>query len=544
MKKIFSLIFFVFMTIGLSAQDIDFIRQLLECEKYSSAEELLIKKTESGEVSPEISYLLVKTYLEQGKSEEAKDFLQQHQLDVNTVSAEPMNLVAYGSYLISTGQIEKAKTLFNYILQDKKNKKDTDLLLSMAEAYIQCENGDAHEALNLLDLAEKRDKTNAQAEILKGNAYRIMHDGSNAYLAYQAALIKDPDNVQAHYMLGKIFLSQNNEELYMQHFRKALDINPNYAPVLEALYDHYYYSNLAEARKYLELFIKNSDYSIRNQYRLADMQYLTADYVKAIETADDILSKEKENAQPRLYKLLAYSYAGLADSAKAFQYLENYFAKEKAERFVSRDFEFRARLFMTNSNEMQNAAENFIVAFKMDSLAERKAEYAGIIADIFGKLQNYSFQASWLGEYYRWNKDNTNVDLFNWGLAHYKAQEFDHANSVFARYSEKYPENIYGYYWRAQVNAAMDTSLALGLAVPHYEKVIELGEQNTEANKAMLLKAYGYLGGYEANVNKDYEKSIGYFEKFLELEPSNADANRYINLLKKWVADESISRQN
>jgi thioredoxin-like negative regulator of GroEL len=544
MKIFFSFIVFVLFTIGLSAQDIDFIRQLIESEKYSSAEELLIKKTESGEVLPEISFLLVKTYLEQGKPEEAKDFLHQHQLDVNTGSAEPMNQVAYGSYLISSGQIEKAKTLFNSILQDKKNKKNTDLLLAMAEAYIQCENGDAHEALNLLELAGKRDKTNARAEILKGNAYRILHDGSNAYLAYQAALSKEPDNVQAHYLLGKIFLSQDNEELSMQHFRIVLEINPDYAPVLETLYNHYYYTNLAEAKKYLELFIKNSDYSIRNQYRLADMQYLTADYAKAIETAVSILQKEQDNAQPRLYKLLAYSYAGLADSVKAFQYLENYFSKEKTERFISRDFEFRARLFMTNPETIQNAAENFIVAFKMDSLTGRKANYAGIIADIFGKLQNYSFQAEWLGEYYRLNKDKTNVDLFNWGLAHYKAQEFDHADSVFARYSEKYPENIYGYYWRAQVNAAIDTSLALGLAVPHYEKVVELGELNTESNKAMLLKAYGYLGGYEANINKDYEKSISYFEKFLELEPSNADANRYIGLLKKWVADERISRQN
>lgn len=39
----------------------------------------------------------------------------------------------------------------------------------------------------------------------------------------------------------------------------------------------------------------------------------------------------------------------------------------------------------------------------------------------------------------------------------------------------------------------------------------------------MLLKAYGYLGGYEANVTKDYLASLAWFEKYLELDPDNTD---------------------
>ncbi|HRF19435.1 MAG TPA: hypothetical protein PK977_14770, partial [Chitinophagaceae bacterium] len=109
-----------------------------------------------------------------------------------------------------------------------------------------------------------------------------------------------------------------------------------------------------------------------------------------------------------------------------------------------------------------------------------------------------SIQAYWLGKLYQWKDKTNNIDLFNWGLAHYTAAEYLKSDSVFTLYTERYPEDIFGYYWRAQSNAAIDTSLIEGLAVPHYIRVTEIGEKDKEKNKKMLLKAYGYLGGYEA----------------------------------------------
>ena len=55
----------------------------------------------------------------------------------------------------------------------------------------------------------------------------------------------------------------------------------------------------------------------------------------------------------------------------------------------------------------------------------------------------------------------------------------------------------------------------------------------------MLLKAYGYLGGYEANIRKDYVQSFMWFEKFLELDGENSDAKRYAETLRKWVDEQN-----
>lgn len=537
MKKMKLLSLFLCSILLAAAQETDDVKTLLNNERYASAENVLEKKIAASGHQPGLNYLLVKTYLEQDKAAEAKTFLEKTQIDKNYSAADPFDQVAYGSYLISAGQKTKAKAIIDALLEDKKNKKNEDLLLAIAEAWIQPEKGDAGQALMILELAEKRDKKNPEVDILRGKAYRMLHDGSNAYVAYQAALEKDENNVEAHYQLGKIFVTQKNEEMYMKHFNEALAIDPNYAPVLDALYDHYYFRDIEKAKKYLEQYIAHSDYSIRNEYRMADMQYLTQDYSNAIATANAVLEKEKEKAQPRLYKLIAYSYDALGDSVKALQHLEKYFEKEKSENMVSRDFEFRGKLLMNLAGRKTDAIENYKKAFELDSLADRKAGYAAIIAKAYSDLEDNSGQAEWLGKVYEWKEGRTNLDLFNWGLAHYKAGEFVAADTVFTKYTVEYPENIYGYYWLAQVNASIDTSMELGLAIPHYEKLVEIGEKDKETNKNMLAKAYGYLGGYEANTTRDYEKSLAWFEKFLELDPANEDALRYTEILRKWVAE-------
>jgi tetratricopeptide (TPR) repeat protein len=127
------------------------------------------------------------------------------------------------------------------------------------------------------------------------------------------------------------------------------------------------------------------------------------------------------------------------------------------------------------------------------------------------------------------------MDIYNWGLAHYAAQEYQKADSVFGLYISKYPNQVYGYYWKARSDALIDTTMALGMAIPYYTKVIELASARPEENKNILIQAYGYLGAYAANVKKDYPNALQQFEQILVLQPGNADAIRFRDILKKWV---------
>ncbi len=538
MKRKIIIALTLFMYLAAHTQDVAMVKNLLNNERYSSAENMLEKKISNDADQPDLNYLLLTTYLEQQKTDEAKQFVEKYQLN-KTNDADPMNQVTYASYLLNTGHKEEANAIFDAVLDDRKNRKNSELLTAIAATNIRAEKGDLQKAIDLLEQAEKRDKNNPEIDVLRGNAYRKMKDAGTAYQSYKAALQKDPMCLQAHYQLGTIFVSQKNSSLYLQHFMEAYYADSTYAPVLEALYDHYYFKDVNLAKKYLQKFIANSDYSVENDYRMTDMQYLTGEYENAINSAKVILDKEKDSAQARLYKLMAYSYEGLKDSVKALANMKEYFAKEDTAKIIAPDYEIMARLTATVPGEEQKAVGLYEKAFEIDTLVVNKVKYAEEMAKLDKEMNDYSNQAKWLGYIYENKEDKSNLDLFNWGLAHYNAQEYVKADTVFGRYTAKYPDNIYGYYWRAQVNAAIDTSLTEGLAIPYYEKMIEIGEKDKEngANKKMLIKAYGYLGGYEANTIKDYTASLAWFEKFLEIEPGNADATRYVDILKTWIAE-------
>lgn len=537
-KKITGILTIIFMSSSvLMAQESAEVEQLLDNERYESAEAILEKRITTEGIMPDINYLLVKTYLEQDKVNEVKDFITKYKLSDNP-DADPLDRITYARYLLQKGDRAAANVIFNSILENKKNRKNPLLLMAMAEVNIAEDMGDPAQALEWLKMAGDKDDNNPSINILEGLAYRKLSDASKAFLAYQQALKKDKNNVKAHYLLGKIFTAQKNQEVYLEHFMKAYKIDSTYAPVLEALYDHYYNIDVRIARKYLEKFIANTDHTIQHDYRMTDMYYLTGDYDRAITGALKLIDTEKEKAQPRLYKLMAYSAMKSKDTLKALEYANQYFSKEQPVKLIAADFELKAILTEAQPGAEKGAIDYYSIAGEMDTLVANKIKYATAIIKLTKKADMISKHAYWLGKLYQWKEKTNNIDLFNWGLAHYTAAEYLQSDSVFTLYTERYPEDIFGHYWRAQANAAIDTALAQGLAVPHYIKVTEIGEKDKEKNKKMLLKAYGYLGGYEANIRKDYVQSLMWFEKFLELDDENADAKRYAETLRKWVDEQ------
>jgi len=529
--------FFINTTV-IFAQDVELAKQLMDNERFESAEAILEKATAASSNELEASYLLVKTYIEQNKNDEAKKFVDEKLLPGITANSNPMDKIAYVQYLMSINNKAAADKIIAELLDEKKNQKNVSLLMVIAAVQIDADNGDAKLALTLLENAAKRDKNNATIDILKGQAFLKEHDANNAYLSYQEALRKDPKNVNAHYRTGKIFTAQKNTDIYLEHFKKAYELDSNFAPVLEELYNYYYYRDIQLAKKYLVKFIANTDYSLQNDYYMTDILYLNGEYPLAIQSARSILEKQGTASQPRLYKLIAYSFAKSGDSTAALKNLSDYFTKEDPAKLIASDFEFRAQLTESNSATINEAIIYYGIAAEMDSITDNKIKYAIKISNLSKQIGDYSRQAIWLGKLYHWKQTANNVDLFNWGLAHYSAKEYQLTDSVFSIYTTRFPDDIYGYYWRAQASAAIDTAMTDGIAVPFYKEVVEIGETNKEVHKKMLLKSYGYLAGYEANITKNYTASLQWFQKYLEIDPENSDIKKYVAQLEKWITDK------
>ncbi|MGB8194097.1 MAG: hypothetical protein WCF67_19350, partial [Chitinophagaceae bacterium] len=375
---------------------------------------------------------------------------------------------------------------------------------------------------------------------LLGDAYRKLLNGTEAYKAYQKALNADDKYAAAYYQMGKIFVTQNNPRLYVDLFQKAIAADPNYAPALYELYYYEFNRDAAKAMEYYKSYVARSDASAQREYDMIDLLYLNKNYEQAAKQARQLIAAEGQNVKPRIYKLVGYSLAALKDTQQAITYMQSYFSAETDSNEIAKDYETMADLYVATGEKQDSAMAYYEKSLMMEQDSAIVYETYKKLGELSKQLENYEAHANWLGKYYAGNKEATNVDLFNWALAWYRAEDYVMADSVFGMYTMKYPEQSYGYYWQAKSQALQDSTMEKGLAVPTYQKLIEVLQTDTaNANyKKWMIEAYGYLAAFEANTEKDYTESIGYFEKVLEIDAENADAKKYISILEKDLANK------
>jgi tetratricopeptide (TPR) repeat protein len=292
-----------------------------------------------------------------------------------------------------------------------------------------------------------------------------------------------------------------------------------------------------KAMSYHKQYVSHSDPSIQNQYDMADLLYLNKKYDDAIRIAEKLEKLEGNHVKPRLYKLMSYSYAALRDTVNALTNMKTYFGREADSNLISKDYIAMGEYYLSRPYSVSDSLATFYME-KGIAMEKDSAVLYGMykkMATLANQKKDFSKEAYWLEKNYNGNPSVTNLDLFNWGLALYRAEDYTGADSVFGLYTVKYPEQSFGYYWQAKSKALQDKEMKQGLAVSAYEKLIDvLQKDTTDANyKKWMVEAYGYLAAYEVNTEMDYAQAVNYFEKVLQVDPDNESAKKYIAMLEK-----------
>lgn len=530
MKTILILLFILMSPVLTGAQTLEEGKKQFHYERYQSAEASLHRVLHFEPNNAEAWAMLMRTYIRLGKFTEASDTFS---LAPESIRSEPFYRIAEGALLLKANS-SLARSKFQEALHITKGK-NIHIIATIADVNIESPHGDYQYAAELLKKALKKNKGNASLHSRLGKAFRKQHNGTEAYKAFREAIEKNAKETVAYYELGRLFLSQKNTELYTSYFLKAIESDPNFSPAYYALYNHYLYLNPAKAKEYFHQYMKNSDHSLQRSYSYTDLLYLTKNYDSAILAAKQLVMSERTTVQPRLYKLIGYSYQEKRDTGNALNYMREYFAVADDSNRVMKDYETMAYLYSRIAGKKDSAVRYFKKALALATSPATKIIYYKQLANLTTELNDHAAAAYWLGQIYCSDPGATNVTLFNWGLAAYKAQDYQQADSVFGLYTAKYADQGYGYFWRARSNAAIDTTMEYGLAVPHYLKLIEVIESDTltDTNKKWLQEAYGYLASYEANTQKDYTQAIDLFEKILEIDPANTQVQRNIEILEK-----------
>ena len=541
MKSIWLSVVFLVLFHFAHAQTVAGAGRLIYYERYQSAANLLRNILQHDVRNGEAWWMLTRCYLRDDKLNSFHDSLAPVPADMEN---SPYIECARGDYMLQKGIKDSAMLYLNAALDNSK-KKDPAILSAVALAQLEADSGDVNVAIELLKKAISREKSNSLYWVYLGRAYRKQGNGGESYKAYNKAVELDPENAEAMYRIGKLFETQHNPDMYIKYYLQAVHSDSSYAPAWYALYYHDYFRNPKEALGYLQHFIATSDPDPENDYRLTDLLYLSEQYSAAIKKAEELLHPAgKSSRDARLYKLIAYSYNGLNDSARALKYMNQFFSVEADSLLIEKDFETLGDMLARFPEKADSAANIYGKAADIEKDSSHRAVLYKTIAALYKKAGDYKNQAYWLGRYYNSSASANNVDLFNWGIAEFMAGNYPHADTVFSHYIEKYPGQTFGYYWKARSDAAIDTAMVLGLAIPGYEKLIELMVSDSlgKSNKKWLIEAYGYLAAYQANNLKDYSAAMNNLDKILALDPENENAKKYVAILKRNAKVQPMSK--
>ncbi|MBN9383394.1 MAG: tetratricopeptide repeat protein [Chitinophagaceae bacterium] len=531
---------------GALAQTVDQGKKFLYYQRYKSAKDVFDKILASNPNNIEAIYWQGQTLLEMRDSVAAGD-LYSKALQSN--GNAPLLLAGMGEVELRLGKTTDARQRFETAISLTK-AKDIDVLNAVADANIDSKAGDATYAIEKLNTAMQVKKFNSvDTYILLGDAYRKLIDGGNAVQSYQKALTIDPKYAEAKYKIGKIYLTQNNKEFFLPAFEEAVQMDPAYAPAYyELFYFYYFHWDPAKATEYLQKYTANSDPGPEVEYLNVDFLIASGKFAEAKTKAQGLITSLGDKVTPRMYKTIAYACDTTNDVACAQQNIATYFQKADASTLTGADYALEGSIQSkaTDSAGKVKAIESYKKAISRDTLPENRAKYLAKGLELAKKLNYKQGVADLAAIEYATKKDPNQNDVYNWGISNYQAGNYKTADSIFCGiYESKWPNEIFGYLWCARSKQAQDDSAnSQGLAVEAYDKLASVGRAMDSTAKAAgstdsvkykntIITSYFYLAQYYNDVKKDKNMAIAYLQKVLEVDPTNATAQKFKDILSK-----------
>jgi Flp pilus assembly protein TadD len=525
----------LFLASAVSAQTVQEGRKLLLSQRYRSAKETLEKVVAGAPTNAEAIYWLAQVNFESKNASAAKEILRKGMEGAN--GSNPLLLVGMGQAELTEKKANDARQRFETAISLTK-AKDASILTAIGKANLE-DGGDYAYGIEKLKLAATLKNFNdPMAYVYMGDLYRKLMDGGGAVSSYENALLKDPKLAVAKYKIGKIYLTQGSEqkEIFLGKFNDAINDDPTFAPALYELYVYYFFRDVVKATDYFNKYKPNADPGPALDYEEASLQFAAGDFKNAIAKAEALLTAQGDKADARLYRLKAYSYDKMNDSAQALAQLEIFFQKATADQLNPENYYVAAVNAAKMKSDPAKVDNYFMKAINADTAVANKLDYAKKAADFFKKSANVAQSALWLTRVLGLNPKTSKVDLYNAGFENFKAGQFKTADSIFTVYKTNFPAEVYGHYWSFRSLSVIDSTMELGLAIPDCEKFISIAEVDKSKNKSTLITAYGYLAGYTANIKKDLALASSYLDKIIEIDPNNQDAIKNREILQKALA--------
>lgn len=521
--------------VNVQAQTMQDGLRALDFDKFESARNTFTSLTKTEPTNGDNWYYLGQAYLNLFKEDSARWAYNE---GVKVAPSNASNYVGLGELLMAENKKDEAKAQFNKALGFSRGRdgiaKDPKALRLVASALVNTENKTTDEALTHIKTALEIAPKDYEVLISAGDVYLEMNNGGEAATQYERAELVEPKNPKAFTRVAAIWIRVRNAEQTLIDLNKALAIDPNYAPALKLMSELYYKSKKYDkAKEYYTKYLQNSEYSLANRLRFARILFNSQEYGDALTQILDIQKTDKSDIY--LYRLAGYSYYEVGDSKKdtsmfrpGAEAMETFMAKIDPKKILPNDYEYMGKLYSRIPGK-----DSLAVAYmqKAIELAPEKIELNKEAAMVFNRLKKFDQSVIYFESYIAKANKITPADYYLLGMAAYFGKQYQKADSAFAKLIEVKPDYADGYYWRGNVQGAIDVDAKDTLAKYNHEKYISMVETTPEKYKKNLITSYSYLGFYYIRQEKN-AMAKSYYNKIIALDPNNKDAKEYLKQLK------------
>jgi tetratricopeptide (TPR) repeat protein len=503
---------------------------------------------------------------------------------VTANAADPLNYVGLAKvafYLEQNSRAEEMRVKAKGLLPPYKkaakivNPKDYAFTLAkIAESYILFEKVDTSKAMPLIREALSIDPKNSEVYIIAGDIYLLINNGSNAIRNYNFAQDNNPESPTANMKIGNIYARGRNLMAAIPYFEQAISLRDTYAPAYRELGQLYSMAGrFNDAKKYFEKYLELTKGNIPAKIRYVNALFYAKEYKEVIKNVEEIFTIDQSRTY--LNRIAGYSAYEQGVYEQSVNFLEKLFSLLPADRLIKKDYIYYARalvkknqnypkMVINTDNDIANLAklqekyptlkapESVKLKAEIDALSVKvnaaKDQITAAENELNKAFDNYEKAITFSGEdnslinekanylnvnrrYKRaadtWSRllekgRNGESDYIQIGRAYYMAKDFDNAEKIFSQMIAKYPSNLQGYLWDANVASAKDPDSELGLAKPKFEKLLETASRDSVKNVQEMFDAMRYLG-YNALQNKKFDEAEGYYNRMLNLAPDNKD---------------------
>ncbi|NEU10360.1 hypothetical protein GZH53_18695 [Flavihumibacter sp. R14] len=531
------------------AQSLADAKKAIDAEQYQKSKTILKGLIQSQATNGENFYYLGNVYVKAGYLDSAK---MTYNKGVAADAANPLNYVGLGGLALRENP-SAAKAQFDKALSLTK-KKDHVTLLEIGKAYVSAPKPDGNAAVAVLEKAKAINAKDAEVYLALGDAYRALQKNSEAFSSYRTAFDMDKNLLRAKVELGVLNKLSKAYPESVAALNEVVALNPNYGPTYRELAETYYYwanaqsskydERINEALKYYEKYMDLTDRSLESRERHATFLILAKKYKELEAEANAMAKMDKTN--PRIFRYLGYSAYENGNYPASVQAMQDFISKVDTSRIIPQDYLYLGQAQIRIPGSETEGIKNLKKAVELDST--NVAVMSEIGKALYSAKKYKDAAATFEMAVNNPNSKTKAYDSFYLGMAHY----FDYASQVAAKQTpdktvltkadsafsyviQVSPTSPDSYLYRARVKKLVDDPENMqGLMVPDYEKYVEvvLAKPNATAEprvKNAVIEAYKNLGAFYQNT--DVAKAKEYFNKVIELEPSDAYAQNALKAL-------------